>query len=73
MTTLYLLELLLKDALERNSICSKLRDTLSKFLNGHGFLVEVEAEQSLVVEIFALLDIQARGVLSIELLGHLVL
>lgn len=38
-------------------------------MNGHGVLVEVEAEETLVVEVLLLLDVEVGSVSSIELLG----
>ncbi|KAI6752918.1 hypothetical protein HG531_005087 [Fusarium graminearum] len=43
-------ELLLEDALEGDSIGSELANTLSELLNSHLVLVEVEAEESLVLD-----------------------
>ena len=57
-----------EDALERDGIGGKPGDTLAQLLNSHGLLVEVEAEESLVINVRFLLDIQRSGVLSIKLL-----
>lgn len=38
-------------------------------MDGHGVLVEVEAEQTLVVEVRLLLDVEAGGGRTVELLG----
>lgn len=64
------LDLLGKKLLEGNGISSELGDTLTELLNTHGLLVEVEAEVSLVVEVLALLDLEAGGTSGVELLGH---
>ena len=48
---LSLLELLLEDILEGDGVSSELADTLAELVNGHGVLVEVEAEEGLVVEV----------------------
>jgi hypothetical protein len=61
-------ELFLEDALESDSISSELADTLSELLNSHLVLVEVEAEESLVLDVRLLLDVERRGLRSIELL-----
>lgn len=64
------LDLLLDDALEGDGISSKLGDTFSKLLDGHLFLVEVEAEESLVIQVAALGDVKVRGTGGVELLRH---
>ena len=51
------LDLLSQNILENDSVCSKLRDTLTELLYRHLFLVEVEAECWLVVEVRLLLDV----------------
>jgi len=48
---LSLLELLLEDILEGDGVSSELADTLAELVDGHGVLVEVEAEEGLVVEV----------------------
>lgn len=50
-------ELLLEDALKGDSISSELADTLSELLNGHLVLVEVKAEESLIIDVGLLLDV----------------
>lgn len=45
------LDLLLEDVLERLGISSKLGDALAQLLDGHLLLVEVEAEERLVVDV----------------------
>lgn len=72
-TNLSLLELLLEDVLEGDSVSSELADTLAELVNGHGVLVEVEAEESLVVEVLLLLNVELGGSGSVELLGDCVL
>jgi hypothetical protein len=63
------LDLLLEDVLEGDGVSRELGDTLTQLLDGHGLLVEVEAEQSLILEVAALGDVEAGGGGSIELLG----
>jgi hypothetical protein len=63
------LDLLLEDVLEGDGVSRELGDTLTQLLNGHGLLVEVEAEQSLILEVAALGNVEAGGGGSIELLG----
>lgn len=62
-------ELLLEDTLEGNGVSSELADTLAELLDGHLVLVEVEAEESLIVDVGLLLEVQSSGLLSVELLG----
>lgn len=50
-------DLLLEDILEGDGVRGKLGDTLPQLLNGHLLLVEVEAEQRLVVQVGALGDV----------------
>lgn len=64
------LDLLLKEVPQGHGIGSELGDTLTQLLNGHGLLVEVEAESGLVVEVLALGDVQTGGTGGVELLGH---
>ena len=63
------LDLLLKDVLHGDSVSSELGNTLAELVHGHWLLVEVEAEESLVVNIAALGDVELGGALSVELLG----
>ena len=56
------LDLLLQNILENDSVCSKLRDTLTELLYRHLLLVEVEAECWLVVEVRLLLNVQRYSV-----------
>jgi hypothetical protein len=67
------LDLLLQDVLKGDSVGGELGDTLTEFLDGHSLLVEVEAEQGLVVEVAALGDVEGGGGGSVELLGNGVL
>lgn len=62
-------ELLLEDTLEGNGVSGELADTLTELLNSHLVLVEVEAEEGLIVDVGLLLDVQSRGLGSVELLG----
>jgi hypothetical protein len=48
---LSLLELLLEDILKGDGVSSELADTLAELVDGHGVLVEVEAEEGFVVEV----------------------
>src|SRR3569833_81478 len=64
------LKLLLQDALERLGVSCKLTDALAQLLYSHLFLVEVEAEQRLVIDVRLPLDVERRGSLGVELLGH---
>lgn len=64
------LNLGLEDILQRNSIGSKLADSLTQLLNSHLVLVEVESEVRLVVDIGLLFDVEGLGVGSVELLGN---
>lgn len=63
------LDLLLQDVLEGDGVSGELGDTLTELLDGHGLLVEVEAEESLVVDVGLLGDVEAGGVGGVELLG----
>jgi len=63
---LSLLELLLEDILEGDGVSSELADTLAELVDGHGVLVEVEAEEgsSLRYDFFSrssLLDSEAMS------------
>jgi hypothetical protein len=69
---LSLLDLLAEDVLEGDGVGSELADTLRELVDGHGVLVEVEAEEGLVLEVALLLDLELGDVLSLELLGNLV-
>jgi len=63
------LDLSLQEPLEGDGVGSELGDTLTELLDGHGLLVEIEAEVSLVVEVLALGDVQVVGIGRVELLG----
>jgi hypothetical protein len=67
------LDLLAQNILEGDGIRSELGDTLTKLLDGHLVLVEVEAELRLVVDVALLLEVERVGVFGDELLGDLVL
>ena len=62
-------DLVLQDVLEGDGVSSELADTLTELLDGHLVLVEVEAEQGLVVDVGLLLDVQRGGGGGVELLG----
>lgn len=63
------LDLALDDILERDGIGGELADTLAQLLDGHLVLVEVEAEQRLVLEVRLLLDVERGGGRGVQLLG----
>jgi hypothetical protein len=65
----HLSKLLLEDALERLGIGGELADTLAELVDGHGVLVEVEAEEGLVGDVALLLDVEGRSLSGVELLG----
>lgn len=69
---LSLLDLLPEDALQSNCISSKLANAFSELLNSHLFLVEIEAESRLVVDVGPLGDVQVGGSRGIEFLLNLV-
>jgi hypothetical protein len=69
---LSLLDLLAEDVLEGDGVGSELADALGELVDGHGVLVEVEAEEGLVLEVALLLDVELGDVLSLELLRNLV-
>jgi len=69
---LCLLNPLLQDTLEGNGIRSELRNTLPQLLDRHSLLVEVEAEQCLVIDVGLLLDVECLGFFSLEHLRHFV-
>lgn len=68
-----LLNLFPENALQCDSISSEFADTFAKLLDCHLFLVEVEAEGRLIVDVASLGDIQRSGGGSIELLWDRVL
>lgn len=63
------LDLLLKQLLQSNRIRRELGDTLPELLRGHSILVQVEAEERLVLEVAALGDVEVGGIGRVELLG----
>jgi hypothetical protein len=65
-------ELALEERLEGLGVGSELGDTITELLDGHLVLVEVEAEESLVVDVRLLLDVETGGLGGIELLGDVV-
>lgn len=67
------LNLLLQDILQGHGVGRELGDTLTELLDGHGLLVELEAEQSLILEVAALGDVEAAGSRGVKLLGDGVL
>jgi len=67
---LSLLDLLAEDLLEGDGVSGELADTLGELVHGHGVLVEVEAEESLVLEVALLLNLKLGDVLGLELLGN---
>jgi hypothetical protein len=69
LTARCLRELALEGGLKRLGIGSKLADTLAQLLDSHLVLVEVEAEESLVVDVRLLLEVQRSGLGGVELLG----
>ena len=64
-----LLDLLPENTLERDSVGGELADALAQLVDGHGVLVEGEAEERLVVDVRHLLDVLIRGLAGVELLG----
>jgi hypothetical protein len=64
------LELLLEDTLQGLGVSSELADTLAQLLDGHLVLVEVEAEDGLVVDVGLLLDLEVVRVIGLELPWH---
>lgn len=63
------LNLSLEEILQGNSVGGELGDTLSKLLDGHGLFVEVESEESLVLEVRALGDVEGSSAGGVEFLG----
>ena len=63
------LDLRLQDVLEGDGVSGELGDTLTQLLDGHGLLVEFEAEQGLVVDVAALGNVETGGAGGVELLG----
>lgn len=63
------LDLLLEQLLQSNRISSELGNTLPELLGSHSILVQLETEQSLILEIATLGNILTSGVGGVELLG----
>jgi hypothetical protein len=63
-------ELGLEGVLEGDGIGGEFGDTLTELLNGHLVLVEVEAEEGLVIDVGLLLKVEGRGSGGVELLGN---
>lgn len=51
-------DLLLENVLQGDSVCGELADALGELVHGHGVLVEVEAEVTLVRQVALLLNVQ---------------
>lgn len=66
-------DLLAQDLLQGDRIRRELGDTLTQLLHGHLLLVEVEAEQRLVVQVRPLGDVQLGRRGGVQLLGNGVL
>ena len=64
------LNLLPQYPFERDRIRREVGDALTQLVDGHGVLVEVEAEERLVREVGLLLDVKALRVACIELFRH---
>lgn len=62
-------KLLLEDILEGHGVSGKLANALAQLLNSHLVLVEVESEESLVLEVRLALDVGRGGLRGVELLG----
>lgn len=65
----HLSELLLEETLEGDGVGGELGNTLAQLLDGHLVLVEVEAEEGLVVDVRLLLEVEGSSLGGIELLG----
>lgn len=57
----------LQDLLQRHGISGELADALAQLLHGHLLLVELEAEQRLIVDVAPLLDVELARLLRLEL------
>lgn len=62
-------QLLPQNVLEGDGVGGKLADALAQLLDGHLVLVEVEAEQGLVVDVRLLLNVKGGSGGGVELLG----
>ncbi|KUI73533.1 hypothetical protein VM1G_11889 [Cytospora mali] len=67
--TSHLCKLALEDVLEGDGVSSELADTLTQLLDGHLVLVEVEAEERLVVDVRLLLEAEGGSSGGVKLLG----
>lgn len=65
-------DLLLENVLQGDSVCGELADALGELVHGHGVLVEVEAEVTLVRQVALLLNVQRCSRLRLQLLGDCV-
>jgi hypothetical protein len=63
------LDLGLEEVLQGNSVGGELGDTLAELLDGHGLFVEVESEESLILEVRALGDVEGSSAGGVEFLG----
>ncbi len=61
-------ELLPDDVLQGDGVGGEFADALAQLLDGHMFLVEVEAVERLVIDVRLLLDIESCGRGGVELL-----
>lgn len=62
-------DLLPDDVLQGNGISGELADTLAQLLDSHPVLVEVEAEERLVLDVRLLLDVEGGSLARVKLLG----
>lgn len=69
MTTAAALDLLCQDILQLHRRGRKGRDAVTQLVNGHLLLIELESELGFVIEVFLLLDVEAVGVVGLELGG----
>jgi len=67
------LNLLPEDVLESLGVSSELADTLAELVDGHCDLVEVETEETLVVEVALLLNVELGHIGCVELLWEALL
>jgi len=66
--SLCFLYLLPYDVLQGDGVCGKLGDTFPQFLNSHGLIVEVEAEECFIVDVALLLKVQRTCIFRLQLL-----
>ena len=64
------LDLGLEEVLQGHSVGGELGDTLAELLDGHGLFVEVESEESLVLEVSTLRDVEGSSSGGVEFLGN---